>query len=326
MTLLEYLISIDKNKIIQADGFSQGIYMELKAAGSEGQFDIITYPFLKECIGPFFLPTCNKDYIQYIDGKAFEFLSKTHLIIDKEVENYSSHTRRPYFRLRGRKVTEQQAFEIIRKTDNFFVELDVCSDWREYAHLGLDRINAIDLQHIPNWWFSRNHHPTHYGWCHPSGIVGCNGITATWPDLDELLSDIVVLKYAFPYLDFVMAITDWDEVPPEMYVWREKVGYNIEELRKLNYMEFDGFLDHVKIGIWIHDNAIEFMEPGRARAKYEEYEAKYSEPNKDIYVPEYYQDHNIFTADLAYLKRCIEAHGLNPDKELESIREYIWKG
>lgn len=325
MTLLEYLISIDKNKIIQADGFSQGIYMELKAAGSERQFDIITYPFLKECIGPFFLPTCNKDYIQYIDGRAFEFLSKTDLIIDKEVENYRSDTRRPYFRLRGRKVTEQQAFEIIRKTDNFFVELDVFSDWREYAHLGLNRINAIELLHIPNWWLNRNHIPTHYGWCHPSGIIGGNLITDKYPEIDELLRDIVVLKYAFPYLDFVMAITNWDEVSPEKYLLEKTVGYNIEALRKLNYMEFEGFLDSIELGIWIHDDTIEFMEPGRTRAKYEEYEAKYSEPNKDIYVPEYYEDHNIFTADLAYLKRCIEAYGLDPDKVLAGIRGYIWK-
>ena len=293
MTLLEYLISIGRNKIIQTDGFSQGIYMDLKVAGSERQVDIITYPFLKECIGPFLFTNVQQGLIQYIDGSAFEFLNKTGLIIDKEVENYRSDTRRPYFRLRGRKVTEQQAFEIIRKTDNFFVELD--------------RINAINLLHIPNWWFNRNHFPTHFGWCHPSGIIGGNLITAKYPEIDELLRDIVVLKYAFPYLDFVMAITNWNEASPKKYLLEEKAGYSIEALRKLNYMEFEGFLDSIEIGIWIHDDTIEFMEPGRAREKYEEYDAKYSELNKDIYVPEYYQDHNIFTADLAYLKRCIEA-------------------
>lgn len=317
MTLLEYLISIDKNKIIQSDGFSQGLYIdasEIWKLDYEKQFTAVMHPFLRECIGyPFCIPRNDRENVQYIEGKALEFISKTDLIIDKEVENYRSDTRRPYFRLRGRKVTEQQAFEIIGRTDEFF-------------HLELESEKSIHLQHIPNWWFSRNHHPTHYGWCHPSGIVGCNGITATWPDLDELLGDIVELKYAFPYLDFVMAITDWDEVSPEKYLLEEKAGYSIEALRKLNYMEFEGFLDHVKIGIWIHDNAIEFMEPGRARAKFEEYEAKYSEPNKDIYISEYYQDHNIFTADLDYLRRCIEAHGLNPDKELAGIRKYIWKG
>lgn len=38
---------------------------------------------------------------------------------DKEVQRYIS-TRRPYYRMRGKPISEEQAFEIIRRTERFF--------------------------------------------------------------------------------------------------------------------------------------------------------------------------------------------------------------
>lgn len=295
MTLLEYLKSIDTNEvIIQFDGSSQGIYINVNELSKQyygERFIAIMHPFILGYIGcPFYLPTNNKENIQYIDGEAFEFLNKTNLIIDKEIENYDSIARRPYFRLRGKKVTEQQAFEIIRKTDRFF-------------QLETKSIQAIDILHFPNWWFNKNHFPTHYGWCHPNGIIGINGITDKYPSLDELLDDMMNIKVSFPYLDFVVAITNWNEVPQDEQDWKSGI----------------------ELGIWLHENTIEFMAPQRTRQIYSKYEGKYEEANKKIYEPEYYESHKIFTADLAYLKRCIEAYGIDPDEELEKVGEYIWK-
>ena len=45
------------------------------------------------------------------------------VIVDKEVEGFDSDVRRPHYRMRGKPVTPEQAFEIICRTDSFFWEV-----------------------------------------------------------------------------------------------------------------------------------------------------------------------------------------------------------
>lgn len=163
MTLLEYLQSIDKEgKVIYTDGVSEGVYIVLgNLYNSDLRDEIIAIisPILSDYIDcPFYCPPDNgKDDVRYIDGQAFNFLNNTNIVIDEEVSRYDTNTRRPYFQLRGKKVTEDQAFDIIRKTDRFF-------QWEAKIP------EVIQTLHFPNWWFCKNHYPTHYGWCHPSGM------------------------------------------------------------------------------------------------------------------------------------------------------------
>lgn len=231
----------------------------------------------------------HSGWIQYIDGRLFEFLNKTTIIVDTEVSNYNTNTRRPYFRLRGKRITEDQAFDIIRKTDSFL----------QYY---VDEAATIPIVHFPNWWLSRNHIPTHYGWCHPNGIVGLNGITATYPTIHELLSDILKLKFSYSYLDLIIALTNYDEICESEENW-----YN-----------------RIELGIWIHSDTIEFMNQQRTIEVYKQYELKYSEKNTEIYNPTYYEKKQQFLADQSYLERCLESHGLNPQNTLSKIKPYIW--
>ena len=62
------------------------------------------------------------------------------------------------------------------------------------------------------------------------------------------------------------------------------------------------------------------MGPKRTVKKYSEYVKLYEDKNRDKYLSEYYQDNGIVQADENYLKRCIEAYGLNADEELRKIR------
>lgn len=315
MTLLEYAKSLDTTgEAIYSDQWTEGsgIYVDLnriKKLNWGAKRENIMSPFLDAHFGEDFYVPDNADSTFYIDGAAFEFLNQTELVIEEEVSDYkSSWPKRPYFRLRGKRVTEAQAFDIIRRTDFFF-----------YSDLPTEQ--TLNLGHFTNMWFSKNCVVTHHSWCHPSGIIGTNYRTDKLPSLDELLSEMIQIKYAFPYLDFVAALTDYDELP--WFILEHEERHTA--WRELQYEEDPDFLEHVEMGIWLHDRAIEFMGPERARQVYREYEEKYSEENKDIYVPEYYEDHGIFTADLAYLKRCIAANGLDPDEALSKIREYIWK-
>jgi hypothetical protein len=94
------------------------------------------------------------------------------IIIDKDMDQYDSITRRPYYRLRGKPVSKEQAFEVIRRTDAIFrfdIKLPYASDY-------------IRTCHIRNWWFNRNHFPSDMGWIHSDGTVGGNGITDKYPE------------------------------------------------------------------------------------------------------------------------------------------------
>ena len=130
------------------------------------------------------------------------------VIIDPEVAGMNFDVRRPYFRMRGKPVTEEQAFDIIRRTDEFF-----CLDMRSYGKYRMEGVlNNIRVWcnvALNNSWYSARR-----GWVHSSGIVGMNGLTAEkYPVEAEFLNSVLPLKQAFPYLDFIIAVTDWNEFP-----------------------------------------------------------------------------------------------------------------
>ena len=242
------------------------------------------------------------------------------LIIDEDMDEYDSIARRPYYRLRGKPVSQEQAFEVIRRTDSIF-RFGIQVPWNS---------DYVETWHINNWWFNRNHFPSDMGWIHSDGTVGGNGITDKYPNFSELLSDMVELIQAFPYLDFVLAITTWDELPEEMFFcdredWEgdDQSYEEFEEKRK--FERYDGFYDAIDIGFWVHDNKIEVLNPKNAVKKYKEYEKKYSVKNQDYYAADYNMENGIIPCDEDYLKRCIAAYGLDPEETLKNTREYIWK-
>lgn len=64
-----------------------------------------------------------------------EKLQDIQVIVDPEVAGMEFSVRQPYFRMRGRPVTEEQAFDIIRRTDHFF-----CHDMRLYGKYPMEGV------------------------------------------------------------------------------------------------------------------------------------------------------------------------------------------
>lgn len=143
----------------------------------------------------------------YLTEEQLSQLNSIELRIDPEAEDYDTSVRRPYYQMRGRPVTPEQARDIIRRTDELIDDLKCPAPVSGF-------IGAINFN---QWWFSRNHYPTHYGWSHPDGTIGCNAITQRWPNFTELLTELLRWKLAFPYLDLTIAISGWDEQPG--YAW-----------------------------------------------------------------------------------------------------------
>lgn len=223
---------------------------------------------------------------------------KIKLIIDEGMEDYEANTRRPYFRLRGKRVTEEQAFEIIRRTDRL-------SPWSDEPSCN----DHFTTGHFGNNWTRNNLYPSPFGWVHPNGIVGVDGITGKYPDLEEFIDNCFVLIVEFPYLDFVVAVTKWDELPP--YEWERKRNTDIDEWKMTKYVEYPDFLDNLEVGLWVHDGTIEVLSPERAAAVYAEYDKKYSEKDQRIYSTYYYMDFQPDVISDDFVARCYKAYGFD---------------
>ena len=246
-------------------------------------------------------------------GDEYIFISKEdcdkyneYEIIVPDGLEYDGSVRRPYYRMRGKPVTKEQAFDIIRRTDRFFEEIDEirCSD------------DFVGCEYFDNWLIHKNHYPQGYGWIHADGTVGTNSITQTYPEMYHMVNEWLLKLMKFPYLDLVIAVTCWDELPNTLW---EDLGKDSFKAKSHEFeVSNDLFISGVEIGIYIHDKILEVLNPKKAIKRFKDY-AKLYEKNKEVYIPEYYQKNGIVQVDMPYIRRCIEAYGLDADEMLKKV-------
>lgn len=270
----------------------------------------------------------NKDYI-YIndagdlchqaDGRiaSREELDKFNgyqILVDEQVLHYgeSEETRKPYYRMRGKPVTEEQAFEIIRRTEYLTDEKRV--------PLTDDYIYETNFY---NYLTSGCCYPEGSGWVHVDGTIGINFITGKYPDIREFAEEWLEKLRAFPWLDLIIAVTDWDEMPPEAWerMWEQDIHFYEEE-----YTYDEQFYEHIQIGIWVAGKTVSFLNPEHAREKYREYERLYEDKCRERYIPDYYEKNHIIQADEAYCKRIFESYGLDGEEAWERYGGYLLAG
>ncbi len=256
------------------------------------------------------------DWIACVDQVDFMFIKKDdmdrlneyEIIIPDEHLEYQTYTRRPYYRMRGKKVTEEQAFEIIRRTDHYFGGFETREIFMHKDYIG--------CWNFDNWLINRDHFPFGYGWIHTDGTVGCNAITHKYPNAMSYVGEWLQKLMHFPYLDLMIAVTSWDEIPYWEWDLREAAG-NSKYEKYFEAPEYDqDFLNAIEVGIYVHDKTIEIMEPKKAAKKYREYEAKYGDTNREKYRDNYYGENQIAQVDQEYLRRCFERYGIDPETYL----------
>ncbi len=153
------------------------------------------------------LESALTEYTVRLESDELERLRICRLVMDEVPEKFDAFVRRPYYRMRGKPVTEEQAFEVIRRTERCVCPLFYNSHPYE----------VVSNCHFKNWWLDPHRFPAHCGWVHPNGIVGINNITAQKPNFLELLTELLGYQKAFPALDFKAAITSWNEHPGLCY-------------------------------------------------------------------------------------------------------------
>ena len=228
-------------------------------------------------------------FVWLIPEEVYEKHSEIEIVIaGDESVNLVRNVRRPYYRMRGVPVTREQAFDIIRRTDRFFDYVSAVCNHKDY----------IGCMNFDNWLIQKNHYPTGYGWIHADGTIGTNATTQKYPTVREFIEEWYKLLYAFPYLDLIIAVTWWNEEP-----WGDETVSEEE------------FCKEVAVGIYVHDRKLEILNPSDTIAKYTEYNKCYGTP-PEKFEREYYERHKIEQVNPAYLRKSIEAYGLDADQEI----------
>lgn len=210
----------------------------------------------------------DAQYAYMINKEDMDKLKSIELKIDNAAAEWVTVPRKPYYRIRGRRVTEEQAAEIICATETFR-----CQREAELLLGSMESIAAYD------------------------GTVGMNDhVAIKWIEINELLLDILQLKLRFPYLDYVMALSYWDEKAPELD-WFES-EYDKESDR---VCEYENFEKNIQIGVWVHDNIIEIMNQENTKNKYEEYRKLYEADDKKIYL----RSSEIYLEKI-YIEKCMQ--------------------
>ncbi len=133
----------------------------------------------------------------------------------------------------GKQITEEQALEIIRRTDDFFTGHDggnnhlfvnkareLCGVPDIYASTDyadalskreefFRRWNSLSaLNYLTNSWVSSNYIGGPHGWCHPDGTIQYDYNIGKWPEVKEVFDDLTLIAKEFSFLDMTCTLMD----------------------------------------------------------------------------------------------------------------------
>lgn len=236
--------------------------------------------------------------IEGIDKGQLDECMSIALHVDTDVK-IPDNVRRPYYRMRGRSVTQEQALEIIGKTDDFF---------NSAAREALP--NCVPSTHFRNVLINDNYVPKNFGWCHMDGTIGINLVMSKYPTLAEILEEWGRYVLEFPYLDLIVCVTHWNETPDLMDKGTDEPFYG---------PEWDNvFFNNVDYGIHVHDRVISIVEQQYAVQLFQDYSKRFNKP-RDVYEPSYYEDYHIKQVNYDYLVKMTAMHVNNPIAWLQKV-------
>lgn len=214
-------------------------------------------------------------------------------------------TGRYYYRIRGKRVLPVQAFDIIRRTDSFLRDIDQIY-WRD---------EFVGGELFPSYFFTRRRTPAGFSWAHLDGTVGLNHYLALpFVSMKDILREWSGIAKAFPFLDLVIAITNWDEFSYEAWAREEQAfNYKADSFYEIDGRSYDEvFYEDVKVGLHVCNGEIELLDKETAVKKYKEYAEKYEGKLREKYQANYYQEVTTVHRSPEMLIQAIEEYGLDP--------------
>lgn len=214
------------------------------------------------------------DSVYMLSGERVKTLNNMSISIDAEVENFKSKVKKPYCKIRGNRVTEEQAIKLLQRTDEFMID------------------KAYDFVELHNFQNQLLHHniniPLGKGWVHTDGTIGINTFVEDNIDIYNILLDAFSLAFWFKFLDMVIVITDKE------------------------YTEDTESLENaiIEIGIKITNGDIDIVNGDKAADLYEKYTSQYEADNKEIYNRDYYLESRTVPVSSKQVQQIISEYGL----------------
>ena len=166
-----------------------------------------------------------------------------------------------------------------------------------------DHPDYVGGLNFDNWLMDECHYPQGYGWVHADGTIGCDAITQKYPEISEFATEWLVNLMEFPYLDLMIAVTDYNEIP------RDETGEWIDE-RDFERTE-QAFYSGICLGIHVSGKKVEILNKKDAAERYREYAEKYERENREIYLSDYYEEHGIRQISEEQTKAFLESFQRN---------------
>ena len=175
-------------------------------------------------------------------------------------DSFVTMERNPYFRMRGKRVTKEQAFDIIsRESEN------------KRNHL-IKRTEKI-VEESPALQFGeiRLHYASGLGWIQswidPDGAVGETNYCAwKYPDGLRLIEEHMLNAKRYPYLKYVIVYNIHDARMREDLYDVDGIFHDIDDS-----IFWGGF----EYALWVHDGGVERVDRDKAKELYEEYQSEY---------------------------------------------------
>jgi len=120
----------------------------------------------------------------------------------------------------GKKITEEQAYEIIIRTDDLYFSTNDC-DWRKqlYQCLGIknldnyfpdfnelqaikEKLGSLDINYLYNRQIASSYIFGPHGWCSWNGDIGCDGYNiGKYPSVDSVLKEWKLIANTWKFLE-----------------------------------------------------------------------------------------------------------------------------
>lgn len=144
--------------------------------------------------------------------------------------------------IKGEKISEEQALEIIRRTDSFFCGFSsskydfnkqaykICKRPDRFHDINMteNEINDIDLYldsikewenkwglidtcYIKNDWVSSSYIEGVNGWCHPDGTIEYHHNVGKYPNVKNVYDDLAIIGKEFPFLNLTLTLMNQEE-------------------------------------------------------------------------------------------------------------------
>ncbi len=148
----------------------------------------------------------------------------------------------PAMLITGEKVTEEQAMDIIIRTDEAVVNpnmytfgnnqdfgkqwaklIDVRYDYDESVYSRLECINFVSLEYLYNNLLSSCWMGGSHSWIWEDGSIFRFSNIGKWPSTEEVFDELKRIAQAFPYLKLKVTLFD-EQVIPDFYISGQKIA------------------------------------------------------------------------------------------------------